>query len=234
MHEQERGELEGLSPKKLGMTSFHLDSKCNSVTLTCPMKISDSQKINAVSAQMGGVFTLGDLEILLTTSNRKTLFNRLNRLKEAGTLSQFMRGFYVTQGFSGDMLCGRIDPNAYISMGTILSRNGLIGTMPSREVSAVKVGRKRSYQGAGLTINYAGTSEQATFGITKKNGINYADNEKAYIDTMYYYLRGYRYAFDPFEIYIDDLDRKKCARYLSYYKNKKFSSFVNTLLQGTS
>jgi hypothetical protein len=70
------------------------------------------------------------------------------------------------------------------------------------------------------------------FGTEIKNGIRYADPEKAFLDTLYLYQKGRRF---PFNIYTDmNLDGLKASRirnYLARYRNPKFISFVKGILK---
>ena len=45
---------------------------------------------------------------------------------------------------------------------------------------------------------------------TLKNGVRVADNEKAYLDLLYFYMKGARYVFDPLhEVRVNKLNPKK-------------------------
>lgn len=194
-------------------------------------KETDTKRIHAVSNELSGVFTISDLQILLNCKNIATLYNRIKRLVKLNELSHFSRGIYITENYSNEVLSSKIDSTAYLSLGTILSQNGLIGTMPLKRITAVKVGRNRKYQNSELIIDHFGIAPHLYFGFTTKAGINYADNEKAFLDTLYYYMKGHKYPFDPLsDVNIDLLDHPKLFEYLSYYKNKKFITFCKKII----
>jgi hypothetical protein len=76
-------------------------------------------------------------------------------------------------------------------------------------------------------------SRELFFGFAIKKGIAIADNEKAFLDLLYYHLRGYRFAFDPrSEIDVDQLDKNRLNRYLKKYQNPKFVSFAKGVAYG--
>jgi hypothetical protein len=61
-----------------------------------------------------------------------------------------------------------------------------------------------------------------------------ADNEKAYLDLLYYYMRGYRFNIDPFiDVNVSKLDKKKYFSYLKKYKNPKFVKFAERMVYGS-
>ena len=65
----------------------------------------------------------------------------------------------MTQNFSREILCGRINTKSYISLGTILAKHLMIGSIPTTTMYAVKTGKNRKYQNFGLTLLYVGISE---------------------------------------------------------------------------
>jgi hypothetical protein len=58
-----------------------------------------------------------------------------------------------------------------------------------------------------------------------------ADPEKAFIDLLYFYVKGARYLIDPMsDVIVDKLNKKRLFAYLKRYKNPKFVKFVKGLL----
>lgn len=179
-----------------------------------------------LSPKMSGVFSNTDLRTIFNCENSATFYNTLSTLQKLEVLTRFTNGIYITKNYSPTMLSARIDPKAYISMGTVLANNGLIGTVPHKLVSAVRVGRNRSYSGTELEVLHYGISEQYYFGFSVVDGIKVADNEKAYIDLLYYRMKGASYAFDELgDVDVTRLDVAKYRRYLKKYRNKRFVSF---------
>ena len=194
---------------------------------------SKIKKIEELAPDMGGVFLTSDLKSIFRNQSPSNFFNLLKSLQNFGVISRFVKGVYIYEIFDSEMLSAKIEPSAYISMGTILSKNGLIGSVPKRLVSAVKVGRNRVYKNAELKIKHFGISEHLYFGFKKENGIKKADNEKAYLDILYYSMKGNKYLFNPTaDVDLGQLDMKKCFQYLKKYKNKRFISYCREILNG--
>ena len=72
------------------------------------------------------------------------------------------------------------------------------------------------------------------FGFANVNGIRCAEVEKAVLDTLYYHLRGRRYAFDIYsDMDLSKLNHVRLREYLGCYNNPKFIAFVVGLLEAS-
>jgi hypothetical protein len=189
--------------------------------------------LTTLSPKMGGVFSTADLQSILNTKEKASFFYTLSRLQDLKVITRFTKGIYITKDYSPRMLSARIDPDAYISMGSVLAQNGVLGTIPAKILTAVRVGRNRSYVENDLTVRHYGISRELYFGFSTIEGIKVADNEKAYIDLLYYRMRGARYPFDELtDVNLDMLDLAKCNRYLKKYRNSRFVTFCTRIFNG--
>ncbi|MBI4124760.1 MAG: type IV toxin-antitoxin system AbiEi family antitoxin domain-containing protein [Deltaproteobacteria bacterium] len=191
------------------------------------------EKILNLAPSLRGVFTYTDLFHLMGARTELKTNRMIRRLVQDGTLFKIKRGFYTTKNPDLWVLACRIREKSYISMDSVLSRNGLIGTVPQRGVSAIYSGQGRRIVKTPFgTIFYYSIREQLIFGVSRaEGGIRMADSEKAYLDILYYYLRGVRFVINPLqEVLTEKLDRKKLAGYLKHYRNPKFVKFVKGVL----
>jgi predicted transcriptional regulator of viral defense system len=188
--------------------------------------------IDKNSADMSGVFTYGDLAAITNTSDQTILPRRIKKIEELGTLVKFMRGFYITpKSFNPLVLSQRLCLESYISLETVLAKNLVIGSIPEYRITAVKLGRSRLYENKILSVEHLGIQKDLFFGFTEKDGIKIADPEKAFLDCLYFHLRGRKTIFNVYEdANMDRLDKKRVMEYLSKYKNPKFISFVTSIL----
>jgi predicted transcriptional regulator of viral defense system len=188
------------------------------------------ERLRRLSSSMGGVFSYGDLFNIIATGSPLKNARTIKRLVREGGLFKICRGFYTTDAPDLWVLASRMKPMSYISMDAILARNGLIGTVPARSVSAVySTGPKKVVQTPFGRIQYfSAASDLITFGTTSlPNGVVISNNEKAYIDLLYYYVKGARFVCDPIcDVDLWKLDIKKIERYLKRYQNKRFVQFV--------
>lgn len=198
--------------------------------------VSDIQiieNIRKTSSQMAGIFSTADLHNLIGAGSKLTNQRAIARLQENEILTRCQRGFFVTEHFNLWLLANRIQKNSYISMDSVLSKNGLVGIVSDQSVSVVTFGRAKSLKIKNKRTDYYQASKELFFGFVVKKGIAIADNEKAFLDILYYHLRGYRFAFDPrSEIDVEMLDKNKLNRYLKKYQNPKFVSFAKGAAYG--
>ena len=119
-----------------------------------------------------------------------------------------------------------------MSFGTVLARELLVGTRPQRQLIAAKVGRMRIYAALGYEIVHVHIAPHLDFGHGPRDGVEFADAEKAVLDVLYFHLRGRRYPFDVYsDIDFTKLDARRLKRYLKRYRNPRFVAFAKGLLE---
>ena len=194
--------------------------------------------LQRLSQQHRGVFSIYDLGNFFLTTDLASLKRRLRPFLKEKIVQRFSRGFYVMEGFDLELLSQRICPQSAISLGSVLAKEMLIGTIPHKTVYAVKQGKTRTYQSSlGQIIHLGFTSKKKDsvwFGYERvENGIRYANKEKAFLDTLYFYQLGYRFPFNVYsDIQVGRLDLKILKKYLVCYKNPKFKKFVEGVIYG--
>lgn len=192
-----------------------------------------AQDLQRFSASQGGVFSIAELKNLIAPANKAVLYRTLNLLEEASIIKLFCRGFYVASDFDMLVLSQRICADSYASFGSVLAKNLIIGSIPKYRIQSVKKGQSRSYQNDEYRIEHFGITPELFTGYENIKGVNIATPEKAFLDVLYYYQKGMKFSFDIYtDIDYDALDRKKIKQYFALYKNKKFVSFANGVLNG--
>jgi hypothetical protein len=180
---------------------------------------------------MGGVFTLSDLRILFNKDNPVLLHRRIKAFQENGVFARFHRGYYVTASCDLESLSARIYPNSYISAGNVLSREMIIGAVPSKTVYAVKPGRSRTFEGSCGKLVYLGVLPHLMFGFRREGPRGYAVPEKAFLDVLYFLQKGRTFSFDPFsDVDQTRVDKALILDFLSKYRNPKFVAFVKGVI----
>lgn len=189
------------------------------------------QNLQEFSAGQGGVFSIAELKNLIDPVNKAVLYRTLEKLEEAGIIRLFCRGFYITGDFDIQVLSQRLCANSYISFGTVLAKQLIIGSVPKYRIQAVKKGPSRIYQNSEYRIEHFRVKPSLFVGYENINGVKIATPEKAFLDVLYYYQKGIKFSFDIYsDIDYDAFDRSKLEEYLMLYKNKKFVAFVNGVL----
>jgi hypothetical protein len=193
--------------------------------------IADAQILGRLDAEQRGVFSRGDLQTAFGEVHPAAFARRINTLLNHGILRRFCRGWYVAEDFDLATLSQRIAPDSYISFGTVLASHLIIGPNPESRIVAVKTGRPRRYVFEGFTIEHVSVAPDLLFGFLTDGGIRYAEPEKAFIDTLYFHLRGRRYPFDIYsDMVIHKLDGGKVRDYLGRYRNPRFVAFAEGVL----
>jgi hypothetical protein len=195
------------------------------------MNLADYQKFMAVSASMDGVFTLADFRVLYGSDSAATRFRKLEDLVEAGELLRVKKGLYARPDADLRRISQRIAPDSYLSLGTVLAAEGLIGSIPARRVWAVRVGRPRSYDCTLGRIEHLSIAPGLCVGWTLREGLKWADPEKAYLDAWYFSYKGRNLSFDLLEdVDRDRLDAEKLAAYVSVY-DRRFQVYYRNQME---
>jgi hypothetical protein len=195
--------------------------------------LSDYRRIEKWSASIDGVFSLSDLKNVFNEKTPLLLHRRVQELVSAGALTRFKQGFYCTEKFNLETLSQRLYPDSCISLGTVLARRMLIGSIPAKTVYAVKTGRNRAFYSPLGNLVYCGIAPYLMFGFEYENGRRYATTEKAFLDTLYFYQKGLKFSFNIFEdINITNLNTARTRTLLKKYKNPKFITFVKGVISG--
>lgn len=191
------------------------------------------ERIQRLSVSLGGVFSYSDLFNVIASGSELKNKRMIKRLIKEGVLFKVQRGSYITKEPDLTVLACRLRKDAYISMDSVLARNGVIGTVPEGAVSAVYPGiKRRIVETPWGTIRFFSIKEDLILGLSSlSNGVRVADNEKAYLDMLYFHTKGARFAIDPLnEVNLRRLDRRKLKSYLTRYRNPKFVKFVKGLV----
>lgn len=197
--------------------------------------IKIDRKLEELSSSMGGVFDRADLMVCLDIPrDEPERFMRLvSRLVELEVLYRFCRGIYVRRECNLGILSRKIDPDSYISLCSVLASSCIIGQVPDRYVYAVSPKpRPRIFSGRPGTVRFVTMDkEMFGFGIKTEKGLKFADNERAFLDTLYYYKKGMKFNFNPYcDMNVDLLDLEKVMEYLENYKNPNFTGFVRSVI----
>lgn len=193
------------------------------------------EKILKHAKALGGIFTTADLYQLMGACHPIANQRAIKRFVDDHILTRIYHGVYVVKDFDSERLAQTLFPTAYFSLETVLIREGLIGALRLNFLSLVTYQRKTVRLFVhDKRIQIYSLQKRLYFGFKKnKQGLLVADREKAYLDLLYFYNRGYKFPIDPKnEVNISKIDQKKLKMYLKRYKNPKFVKFVKGILHG--
>jgi predicted transcriptional regulator of viral defense system len=159
------------------------------------------------------VFTIGEIALMTGELSRNNLKARLNYYVKKDLLRNVRRGIYVKKEYEPLELASKIFTPSYISLESVLEKEGVIFQHYSTIFVVSYLTRKIVVDG--LEIQYRKIKEKI---LLNNNGIvnltNYciASPERAYLDALYLYRN---YHFDN----LDLLDKKKIDELKLMYKN---------------
>jgi hypothetical protein len=193
------------------------------------MKSIDVKNIEKWASELNGVITLPDLKVVFSGQGEAALFKKLESAVKEHVLIKVKRGIYALPGAALEVISARINPDSYISTGTVLASKSITGSIPARRIQAVKIGRPRVYECETGIIEHLSISPDLYFGFESANGIHYATAEKAFLDVCYYYYKGRTFSFDPeSDINTGVLKPDVIAGYLSKY-DRRFVAFFRRI-----
>jgi len=190
------------------------------------------QNIQKLAPGQRGVFTFSDLWNLIGLFSSDRTAKVVSRLVREKVLFKIRRNIYTTDKPDLWLLAVQLKENSYVSLDSVLARNGLIGTLPERSVSLVYPGPPETVKTPFGRLRFFKIKKDLLFGIEPNTAaVPVADNEKAYLDLLYYYNKGARFVIDPLqEVDIGKLNLKKLRNYLRRYRNPKFVAFVEGMI----
>lgn len=170
------------------------------------------------------VFTLQDISLILRENDFDSLKSKVHYYTKRGVLRAVRRGVYVKPEYEVYELATRIYTPSYISLETVLQKEGVIFqyydtvfvvSYLSRNVVVDKHKislRKIKHQ---ILLNMEGILQKENYAIATK--------ERAFLDTLYLYKD---YHFDNVKV----LDRDKIASLLRMYNSKSLKEKVKKIL----
>ncbi|MFV1917278.1 MAG: hypothetical protein ACC618_02260 [Patescibacteria group bacterium] len=159
------------------------------------------------------VFTLNEIALITGELNRNNLKARLNYYVRKGLLRSVRKGIYVKKEYEPFELATKIYTPSYISLESVLEKEGVIFQHYSTIFVVSYLTRKISVDS--LEIQYRKIKERVLLsskGIINFKNYSIASPERAYLDAIYLYRN---YHFDNPEV----LDKKKINEIKPIYKN---------------
>lgn len=171
------------------------------------------------------VFTIKEIALLFPKIKRENLKVRVNYYVKRGIFKNLRKGIYTKSDYNPLELATKIYTPSYISLETVLEKEGVIFQhyktifVVSYLARKIKVDKneiqyRRIKEGILLNKN----------GILEKQGYFEAEKERAFLDTLYLYKN---YYFDNLEI----LDKKKVFSLLEIYQSKSLEKKVKEIFK---
>jgi len=163
------------------------------------------------------VFTAKEIALILAETNRDILKSKINYYVKKGILRAVRRGVYVKQNYNIFELATKIYTPSYISLETVLAKEGVIFQYYKTIFVVSYLSRKIEVDNHQIQLRKIKESILTnTTGLVQENNYFIATKERAFLDALYLYKD---YYFDNLEI----LDKRKILKLAEIYKIKAFT-----------
>lgn len=166
------------------------------------------------------VFTAKEIALILRESKRDVLKSKIHYYVKKGILRAVRRGMYVKPDYDALELATKIYTPSYISLETVLEKEGVIFQHYKTIFVVSYLSRKLKVDGK--EIQFRKVKNEILLnstGIQKKDGYAMATKERAFLDALYLYKS---YYFDNLDI----LDRDKVFEMTKIYRQKSLARKV--------
>src|SRR4030042_5369061 len=170
-------------------------------------------------------YTIADLE-KITSLPRESLYVALKRWEGGGIIERVTQGVYVPMGsnISLENVAAQLYIPNYLSFESALAKYGVLNLIPYTLTFAT-TRKTRKYTLRKQEIEFRQFSAQLFFGFEMKNGIYIALPEKAFLDEVYFVVRG-KATLDFDEVDIKKLSSKTLKDY-----SKRFPAYVQRYIE---
>jgi len=191
--------------------------------------MNSSQNFNndillSIYKDQASVYRLKDIAILVNETDFGSLNGKLNYYVRRGRLLNPRKGIYAKPGFTAEEVACKLYTPSYISLQYVLQRAGIIFQFDSAVTSVSYLSRAVELGGQAIVYRkMRGSILVNTRGIIRKDNINIATAERAFLDLC---------CLDR-DFYFDNLhplDRDKISELLPAYQTAALTERVKMLL----
>ena len=177
------------------------------------------------------VFSLKEISLLFPDLSYKALINKLSYAVKTGKLKKVRKGIYVKDNFDRLELANKLYTPSYISLETVLAKNGIIFQEYRNTIFAISYLTRRIKLASG-EIFYRKIKDKILLngqGVERAGGCSVASKERAFLDAVFLYKN---YHFDNLKpldwdkvkavknIYQSQTLEKRVEEYFKIYKHE--------------
>ncbi len=175
-------------------------------------------------------FSINDIAKLVDLE-RNNLRVAISRAIKNGELFKLTKGWYTNDidSISVKNLAVNIYSPSYISFQSALNYYNIL-SQQTMALTLATTKRKNEINIADNLIIYHHLNNNLFWGYIKQDNYLLAEAEKAFLDLAYLSLNGYAH-FDPSEMNLELLDKKKINNYLKKFNNKKLNILIKKYIK---
>lgn len=174
---------------------------------------------------MRTVFRLSDIAMLFPQAENKYLANKMGYYVKTGKLINLRKGVYAKPGYNPLEFANLLYTPSYVSLEYVLQQSGVVFQYDSRYTSVSYLSREVVVDDN--TYSYRRIKEDiimSTIGIIRKDNINIATPERAFLDVLYLNKDFY---FDN----LNPLNRLLISKILPVYQSEALVKRVSKILK---
>jgi predicted transcriptional regulator of viral defense system len=170
-------------------------------------------------------YTIADME-KITALPRESLYVALKRWEIGGIIERVAQGIYVPMGsnISLENVAAQLYIPNYLSFESALAKQGILNLIPYT-LTLATTRKTKTYTIQKREIEFRQISPQLFFGFEMKNGFYIASPEKAFLDEVYFVVRG-KATLD-----FDEADIKKLSWKTLKELSRKFPAYVRSYIE---
>jgi hypothetical protein len=171
------------------------------------------------------VFTIDEIAMLFGEDERKNLKSKINYYVKKGNLKNIRKGIYSKIDYDPLELATKIYTPSYISLETVLEREGII--FQKYETIFVVSYLSRKIEVDGHKIQYRRIKEEILIndkGVNQRENYAIAIKERAFLDIIYLYKD---YYFNN----LDVLGRDIISQLINIYRSKALNNKVKEIIK---
>lgn len=174
-------------------------------------------------------FSLVDIE-KVSDLKGASLKQALSRLTRRGEIFRLVKGVYANDlsQVNWEKMAQEVYASSYLSFEWVLGQSGVLSQKPLHLTFATAQ-RSRKIEVADMVIYYHHLQPKMFWGFGNKEGVLTAEPEKAFLDLAYLSINGYA-KFDPEEMNLSLLDRKKIKQYLRRISYNNLTDLVDKVI----
>jgi predicted transcriptional regulator of viral defense system len=175
-------------------------------------------------------FSINDLAKIVDL-DKNTLKVAISRAIKNEELFKLIRGYYTRDidNISLKNLAVNIYNPSYISFQSALNNYNIL-SQQTMALTLATSKRKKEINIADNLIIYHHINNSLFWGYLKEDDYLLAEAEKAFLDLAYLSLNGYAH-FDPSEMNLDLINKKKLKKYLIKFNNKKLNLLIKEYIK---
>lgn len=169
------------------------------------------------------VFTIDEIAMLFNEEERKNLKSKINYYVKKGELKNIRKGIYAKNDYEPFELVTKLYTPSYISLETVLEKEGIIFQTYTTIFAVSYLSRKISIDE--FEVQYRRIKGKIFInerGIIRKENYAIATPERAFLDALYLYK-------DYYVDNIESLDREEISKIEDIYHSKALSKKVKEI-----